>query len=171
MGSRIKVTGLTKAKNDLKALQKELTNGDRLKAFLQDLANYAQTEVIGYLDEAAYPGTKSFDVKVEQADANRFYVVASGETLLFIEFGSGIKYEQAPDSFYGPGSWSANNAQAIHYPQGFWFYKGEVGQLAEPSTTHEGWNITYGNPGAGALPKAADKTRQVIAATFHRHFG
>lgn len=86
-----------------------------------------------------YIGTKDVEVSVEDMGENKFSIVASGETVLILEFGAGITYgygHPQDDEFgYGPGTYPSDKG---HWddPRGWYIPGGEH---------------TYGNPPAMAM--------------------
>ena len=77
-----------------------------------------------------YTGDKDIDVTVEQLDENRYAIVASGETVLFLEFGSGITYgyghaDPNVDGIpMGPGTYPSDKGHWDN-PHGWWIPGGE----------------------------------------------
>lgn len=102
------------------------------------LADYGARRVDIRFATAYYDGINDVDITVDETDGG-YVITASGEAVLFIEFGSGVRYGYGhPDVHgYGPGT----------YPgKGHW---------DDPN----GWSIpkdkggghTYGNPPAAAM--------------------
>lgn len=101
---------------------------------VQKLASMgAQSASIGYAG-AAYDGNNDISVRVEQRGQNVCAVVAAGSTVLFIEFGAGIRFgyghPQAAEFGYGPGTYPSVKGNWDN-PHGWWIPGGEH---------------TYGNP-------------------------
>ena len=114
------------------------------------LANMGAPNVsLGYA-RAIYQGDRDFDVTVEQRSENTFAIVASGEAVLFLEFGAGIKcgygHPQDGQFGYGPGTYPGKG----HWndPRG-WYIPG--------SGEH-----TYGNPPSMAMYTTARDLRNSI---------
>ena len=88
-----------------------------------------------------YIGKKDVNVDVEQRSENTFAIVASGETVLILEFGAGIRYgnghPQAEEFGYGPGTYPGQT-HALD-PNGWWLPKAAGG------------GHSYGNPPAMAM--------------------
>jgi len=115
------------------------------------------------LDYARVPldGPKDVTVTVEPF-GNGYKVIASGETVLFLEFGSGALYGYGhPEpGEYGPGTWPdphyrrdpANGAIIYHWndPQGWCIPK------------EKGGGHTYGNPPAMGMYNASRDIRDNI---------
>lgn len=95
---------------------------------------------------AKYLGHKDVTVESTRPSDNEWAITASGETLLFIEFGTGIIYPHNnpidhPYNF--PGSWSVEHEQYLTDSEKLAKYKG-------------GWPlnnnvISYGNPSANVM--------------------
>lgn len=114
---------------------------NRSKMLLDRLAQLGATNVSLRFSRAVYSGKKDFSVSVKPFK-NGYKVIVDGESVLFIEFGSGITYgsghPEASEHGMGPGT----------YPDG-------KGHWNDPN----GWYIpkenggghTYGNPPAMAV--------------------
>lgn len=97
---------------------------------------------------ADYDGVN--DVVVSMVKTNAGYsVVASGETVGFIEFGTGVKYPEwnNADMDYTPPAHGTYGKGQGKNPWGWWF-KGSDGAAAQH---------TYGNPPAEAMRTARDQ--------------
>ena len=96
---------------------------------------------------AYYDGHRDVNVTVEQRGENTFAIVASGQTVLFIEFGAGVTYGYGhPNPMeYGPGTYPGNG----HWndPEG-WYIPG-------PGHIH-----TYGNPPSMAMYRTGQDLRR-----------
>ena len=84
--------------------------------------------LLGY-DQVYYRGPKDVDVNVEELGGNKYAIVASGETVLILEFGAGITYgsghPQARGFGYGPGTYPGQT-HALD-PKGWWLPKSAGG--------------------------------------------
>lgn len=144
----------------------------RKKRFLERLADIGVEVASVRFYDAQYDGSN--DVTVERAswvDSNTIAVKATGSSILFIEFGAGIKYPEHPQSgdfgfkhgIYGQGK-GAN-------PKG-WVYKGEKGTNGMEILIHDkqgkvvgvksGVYRTFGNPPARAMYEASKEMRENI---------
>lgn len=104
-------------------------------------------------ETALYDGENDTAVSVEKTSEG-YAITASGESVLFIEFGSGVTegygHPQADEMDFGPGTWSDG-------PEG-------KGHWNDPG----GWHIpgtgkhTYGNPPAMAMYNTAKEVRRSI---------
>lgn len=100
-----------------------------------------------------YRGPKDFEVSVEERGPGSYAIVASGQTVLILEFGAGVTYSatqhpMAADFGYGPGT-----------------YPGQIHAMDK-----RGWYLpkaaggghTYGNPPNAAMYYTAKSLREVI---------
>lgn len=97
---------------------------------------------------AFYTGNGSYDISVEPIP-NGYAVMASGETVLFLEFGAGVTYgyghPQAGEFGMGPGTYPGQK-HAMD-PNGWWTPDGEH---------------TYGNPPTMAMWNAAQDIKSEV---------
>ena len=97
------------------------------------LAGMGAVKVSLDFSRAFYTGAKDISVNVEARD-NGYAVIASGETVLFVEFGAGIRYggghPEAGKWGMGPGTYPEGKGH-WDQPYGWWIPGGEH---------------TYGNP-------------------------
>ena len=87
------------------------------------LADYGLQRVeIGYAG-ALYDGDKDVEVTVERREENTYAIVASGATVLILEFGAGVTYgnghPQAAEFGYGPGTYPGQTH--AFDPKGWWY--------------------------------------------------
>lgn len=120
----------------------------KTKEFLQALADEGVQIANSKFAKATYDGTNAVSCSVEDRGEGKIAVVAVGGSVLFIEFGTGIKY---PDNHPEAGKHGMIRGQYGHglgkLPQG-WRYKGDPGSNGEVITDgkHAGEVHTYGNP-------------------------
>lgn len=120
----------------------------RLCSRLASLGAWEAT--IGF-SQAIYDGEKVFDVRVDEKD-DGYYIVANGETVLFLEFGAGVRYgyghPQAAEFGMGPGTYPGKG----HWnnPHGWWF------------TDDMGKHHSYGNAPAMPMYNTAQDIRSRI---------
>lgn len=133
MTLQVKITGLDEA------IRRFQEYGDRLKRqqdqLCKRLADMGAVSVSLQFARAIYTGPNDFSVTVEPID-NGYQIVASGQSVAFVEFGAGVTYgeghPQAGAFGVGPGT-----------------YPGQTHAM-----TGEGWYLpkskggehTYGNP-------------------------
>lgn len=122
---------------------------------------------------AAYDGTNDVTCQVEQRGDSSVAVLAIGSAVLFIEFGTGVRY---PDSHPEAGEHGMIHGQYGYGLGGLesgWRYKGEPGTNGEVITTgkHAGEIHTYGNPANMSLyltvKELEDKFEEIARRVFY----
>ena len=131
----------------------------KAKELVKRLADIGAFDAHIRFANAFYTGDRDFDVTVEQLDENTFAIVASGETILFIEFGAGITYgyghPQAGEFGYGPGTYPSEKGH-WNDPKGWW----------TPDGVH-----TYGNPPGMPMYRTAKELAQRVEEVAKEVFG
>lgn len=111
------------------------------------LASVGATVASIQFSRAIYNGSNDVTVRVDDTGSVAV-IYAEGESVAFIEFGSGIKYgyghPNASEFGFGPGTWSDGPEGKGHWDNenGWWFGSGQH---------------TYGNPPAMGMAKAMEK--------------
>ena len=126
----------------------------KIRTFIERLGNLGvNTAEIKYRT-AKYDGENDVLVLAEWESDTSLRIVASGEAVLFIEFGSGLGgygHPQAKEFGYGPGTYSDNEAIGGkgHWtdPDGWYYRHGEK---------------SHGNPPARAMYDAGKEMRSQI---------
>ena len=101
---------------------------------------------------AIYNGTNDISVRVDDTGSVAV-IYAEGESVAFIEFGSGKKYgyghPQAAELGFGPGTWSDSDQGKGHWDNehGWWYGSGQH---------------TYGNPPAMAMYSAVQEITENV---------
>jgi hypothetical protein len=109
---------------------------------------------------AIYNGSKDVTVRVDDT-GSKAVIYAEGESVAFIEFGSGIKYgyghPMAAELGMGPGTWSDGPEGKGHWDneKGWWY----------GDSQH-----TYGNPPAMAMYKAVQEITENITTIAREVF-
>lgn len=153
---QLRVSGTKRLLQRLRGMQGNID--EKKKLLLERLADIGINEATMKFGSADYDGDNDVSVTPvpEWLDDNRLAVVASGKSILFIEFGTGlVGYGEEPKYAqrfgYGPGTFSDDPAKGGkgHWddPKG-WYYKHGV--------------KTHGNPPAMAMYDAAKKMRDEI---------
>lgn len=101
-------------------------------------------------EKAAYDGIKDAKVTIEPTERG-YSVVASGKTVAFIEFGTGVHYNSGasyplpkPSGIVGIGEYGKGQGK-----KDSWRYQGEKGTNGVVKTNHKTgveWIVTHGNP-------------------------
>lgn len=168
---RCRVAGAAALRRRLEARRRAVTDLDRFLGILaQDGADVAQAR----FNTAYYSGDKAVAVTVDRKSGTEYEVVASGKSVMFIEFGSGYEYDHdnpLQPAGWDKGSWSATHADAIN-ELGEWIYAGVGDGDAEPVRGHrDGVWWTHGNPSANAMYEASKDMRAQIGAAWRQTFG
>ncbi len=111
--------------------------------------------------EAMYTGVKDAVIMAEQRDENTWVVKANGESVLFVEFGSGITfgYGYPEPGVYGPGTYEPSKG---HWddPEG-WFIPKE-----------KGGEHTFGNPPNApmynSVKQLEQELQQIVEVVFRQ---
>ena len=134
----------------IKQIRKLDAEWDRkIDTLLQRLSSIGATKASLDFSRAVYTGDNDVSVSVEPIE-NGYSIIASGEAVLFIEFGSGVTYgyghpapmEYGPGTYPGEGHWND--------PKGWYLPK-------EKGGTH-----TYGNPPSATMYHTAKDLRQEV---------
>lgn len=138
--------GIDNAIKELNKYKKWLKDGT--EKFIKALGDEGVQIASAKFQRAVYDGTNDVSVSVETRDTNKVAVVAVGGAVLFIEFGTGVKY---PDSHPEAGK-NGFDRGGYGYHLGRlekgWRYTGSPGSNGEVITEgkHAGEIHTYGNP-------------------------
>lgn len=102
---------------------------------------------------ALYAGINDIEVSVD-AQGESAYIIAKGERVAFIEFGTGVRYAESPHGAKAgipPRGSYGKHKGATGKP---WIYKGEPGNLGSKVKGKPGYYWSIGNPAASAIPAA-----------------
>ena len=116
----------------------------------QRLAEIGAVKVSLGFSRAAYTGPKDISVTAEPYK-NGYVIIASGETVAFVEFGAGATYgyghPKAAEMGMGPGTYPPTNPKHPHWndPSGWYLPK------------DKGGGHTYGNPPAMPMYETAQE--------------
>lgn len=118
------------------------------REFVRRLAEIGVRVAQAGFSAADYDGINDVSVSMVQTK-NGYSVVASGETVGFIEFGTGVKYPEwdNTDMDYTPPKHGTYGKGQGASPHGWWFKQNEGGRA----------NHTYGNHPAEAMRTARDE--------------
>lgn len=118
------------------------------KEFVRRLAEIGVRVAQAGFSTADYDGTNDVSVSMVQT-GNGYSVVASGETVGFIEFGTGIKHPEwdNTDMDYTPPKHGTYGKGQGANPHGWWFKQSDGGKARH----------TFGNPPAESMRTARDE--------------
>ncbi|MBR5873109.1 MAG: hypothetical protein IKY90_01065 [Oscillospiraceae bacterium] len=147
---------INKALKQVRAYQKDFKKKEQ--EFIKRLAEIGVSVATAGFEAAAYDGTKDVSVRMERR-GNKVAVIAEGETVGFIEFGTGkfnpeynsagLEYTPPPHGSYGQGKGKQKS----------WGYYGDPGTNGKVVTNSKGRDvvITKGNPPAEAMLAARNE--------------
>lgn len=166
---KVRAAGIDSVIRHLEEKRKALQD-EKLRRFLEKLAQIGIETADVKFRNAEYDGTNDVVVSPapEWVNENTLTISASGTTVLFIEFGTGVHYaEQHPkaDEFgFVRGGYGKGQGKKEH-----WGYYGEPGTHGVPKRDGA-VIITQGNPPARAMYDAGKEIRQRIADTAREVF-
>lgn len=146
---RLSAAGVKQAQKELRQYRTALNK--RIKEFAKRLAEEGCNVAKLRFSSAAYDGDNDVSVVVEQ-DGTKARIIASGKSVLFIEFGTGAAYPEHPSGMYAHGTYGAGKGAN----KNGWVYAGQPGTGGQPVTDRKG-NVkegvyrTKGNPPAEAM--------------------
>lgn len=150
----------------IQKIQDELTvyrkwQEEKARELAERLASLGATVASIRFSRAVYTGKKDVDVTVEKLP-NGYKVKADGESVLFIEFGSGVTYgyghPEAGEFGMGPGT----------YPDGKGHWDDPKGWYLPKSA---GGGHTFGNPPAMPMYEARKAIEQELPRIVKEVFG
>lgn len=155
----ISVTGVDSIIKRLESYTKNLEEKNR--TFMERLAQIGIDTATLKFGQAQYDGTN--DVTVEPIPRwegdNKLYVAASGSSILFIEFGTGVHYSEQHE-LAGKFGFVRGTYGKGHGSQDTWGYYGEPGTNGRVVERKNGSVVlTHGNPPNRAMYDAAKDMR------------
>lgn len=156
-----RISGLDETIRHLEEYKQRIKRNQR--TLLEKLAAIGIETASARFSTARYDGTN--DVVVphvpEWLDENRLIISASGSSVYFIEFGTGVHYSEAHPKAGEFGAVRGGYGHGLGKLDS-WRYEGEPGTDGEASATHPGQVVTHGNPPARAMFDAAEDIRSKI---------
>lgn len=152
-------SGIQKIQDELVVYRK--WQEEKARELAERLASLGATVASIRFSRAVYTGQKDVDVSVEELP-NGYKVKADGESVLFIEFGSGVTYgyghPEAGEFGMGPGT----------YPDGKGHWDDPKGWFLPKSA---GGGHTFGNPPAMPMYEARKAIEQELPRIVKEVFG
>lgn len=145
---------------------------DRCEKLRNALAEEGLNTATIKFETAIYDGTNDVQVEIEEVNNHTTAVVASGFSLLFIEFGTGITYPDDHPLMGEYGFARGKYGYGLGSMKGGWRYKGEPGTNGELITEgpHAGEIKTLGNPANQCMyltgRELIDKISQLVGDIF-----
>lgn len=141
----------------IEAYRNSLPN--RLERLLERLATIGATEARVRFSQAMYAGNNDVTITVEPVGQTCWQIIAEGQAVLFIEFGTGISNSEHPQSSeFGFRHGTYGKGKGMN-PNG-WVYVGEQGNAGQ--TVREGVYRTKGNPPARAMYESSKEIQGEI---------
>lgn len=164
MAKTIRINGLSEA--SINAAAQELRRyaewvEQKENELRNRLASLGATVASIQFARAIYNGTNDVSVRVDDTGSVAV-IYAEGESVAFIEFGSGKRYgsghPQAGELGFGPGTWSDGPDGKGHWdnPKGWWYGHGQH---------------SYGNPPAMAMYNAVQAMTEDVTTIAREVFG
>ena len=141
----LSASGIRELQNGLKEYEKWLKQ--KSEELCRRLADMGLAKASLYFSSALYDGINDASVSVSAVESG-YKVEANGSTVLFIEFGTGVHYPNAPTGEYIGADGMVHGS----YGKGlgnndYWFYTGQPGNAGgELAHGHKNTTITHGNP-------------------------
>lgn len=158
----LSIAGIRRLEEALAAYQ--LQQQQKANVLVERLATLGASVASLRFARAAYTGLKDAVVSVEEIP-NGCVVKANGESVLFLEFGSGVRYggghPENGEFGMGPGTWSDGPNGKGHWEdsRGWWIPKSAGG------------GHTYGNPPAMAMYDARKTVLRELPQIVKEVFG
>lgn len=145
---------------------------ERSAVLLQRLADEGYQITAAGFEGAQYDGTNDAQVTVEDRGATVKAIVALGETVLFIEFGTGITYPDNHPEAAKNGMVRGQYGHGLGKMKKGWRYPAErgAGSAGFPDPDHEGYIHTYGNPANMPMYNAVKELRERLPALAREVF-
>lgn len=160
------VQSIDRAIRDLKYYKEDIKI--KLHELAQKLAEKGLRVASLSYDQALYAGLNDVNVTCEETQ-NGYVIKASGTSVLFIEFGTGILNPEHPQSAefgYKHGTYGKGLGKK---PFG-WNYRGERGNIGE-TTNKEGVYHTTGNPPSMSMYNAGKEIKRDLVKIAKEVFG
>ena len=128
------------------------------------VASYGGFLARARFSQAMYAGLNDTEITVEPYDEG-YKIIASGQAVLFIEFGTGTKNPEHPLSAqfgYAHGTYGKGKGDSSKYPNG-WTYWGDPGNAGSPVPGKDGLYRTQGNPANRCMYDTGKELREELA--------
>lgn len=110
---------------------------------------------------AIYDGAPDFDIEVKQIGEGKYSVIASGETALFMEFGTGVYHPDTHPKAAEMGMIRGEYGKG-HGKQLTWGYYGDPGTNGWTDSKRPGVTLTHGNPANMPMYNTAQELKREI---------
>lgn len=145
------------------------------KSICEELAKIGLQEARVLFGNAQYDGEKDADVNLKPTESG-YRIVASGKTVAFIEFGTGVHYNRGfsypiakPSGIVGIGEYGKKQGRKDEWKY-YSEHAGTNGVLKKSESTGKSYVITHGNPAQmpmyKALVKMQEEAERVVREAF-----
>lgn len=162
MKLKIKLNDIEGAIAKLEEYEKSIRN--KTKVLMERLANVGYDVANVRFSQAQYDGTNDVVVKSpEWVDDNKIVLVAHGNTVTFIEFGTGVRYTEIHPLALEKGAIRGGFGKG-HGKKDSWAYYGNPGTNGKIVRESKNGIVvrTNGNPPARAMYEASKNMREEI---------
>lgn len=142
---------------------------ERTQAFIEALANDGLNIAQARFEHVEYSGKNDAKVKIEQRTGSSVALVAIGESVLFIEFGTGVTYPDIHPEAHELGMIRGEYGKK-HGKQKTWGYYGDPGNLGKVIDAETGLVLTHGSPASMPMYETAKDLKAEIEAVARRIF-
>lgn len=156
---RLSEQGIKDAVTQTEAYKAELNR--RVELFAQRLAEVGLAVAKVRFANAEYAGNNDVTCRVE-SDGTRATIIAEGQAVAFIEFGTGKAYAEHPSGLYAHGTYGQGKGSN---PNG-WAYYGVPGTAGEAIPGRPGVYRTKGNPPAQAMWMATTEMADRVTSVW-----
>lgn len=159
-----------KAIDELKKFQQDMIS--KCVELLNELTFMAIEKADLSFSTAIYAGTNDVEISWEDIEKDKSrMIVAQGNATLFIEFGTGIRYENPYQAEYGFKA--GGYGYGLGASEYGWLYQGDEGSNPPSDTEKVGstnWVHTYGNPENKSMYNTITYLQQKAEETVRRIF-
>lgn len=147
---------------------------DRTQAFIAALADDGLNVAKAKFTHVEYSGKNDAKVEIQQRTDSTVAVVAIGESVLFIEFGTGVTYPdihpeadelRGKNLIVGRGEYGKK-----HGKQTTWGYCGDPGNLGEVIDEETSLVLTHGSPASMPMYETVKELKAEVEAVARRIF-
>ena len=164
----LSTASINKAIKELEQYKRDLLTKE--KRLLEGLASIGVKEASIRFTTAMYDGVNDVTVTLDKT-SNGYAIVAEGEAVAFIEFGTGVYHNSGepypiprPSGVVGIGEYGQGKGK-----RRAWFYKGEAGTNGE--LQKNGVVKTRGNPASMPMWYASEEMKNAVLKIAREVFG
>ena len=160
---------IDKAIRELEAYNRDLPK--KAEQIIQRLADYGVSVARVGFSNVYYDGVNDVQVEIEDKGELHKAVVAQGQAVLFIEYGTGVHFAdnhpKKPEGILGRGEYGKGRGS-----NDWWIYSGQPGTAGgELVNGRTNATITHGNPANPVMYNTTDFMRNVIGKVVKEVFG